>query len=241
MICFLTSNPLFLSKERLNPANRFVDELHRIFPDPVHALFVCSDPNSHERTDHFAGVNRRAFENSGFEFLSYRVLDGRNAGEAASLVSASDLIILAGGHVPTQNAFFSQIGLRELLIGHTGVIVGISAGSMNSADVVYVHPEAKGEAVDPAFRRFAKGLNLTKRMILPHYSDIKDDVLDGLRVFEDIAYPDSVGREFYAISDGSYLYVEDGQEELRGESYLIKDGVLSPLSADGDVLPLGNA
>ncbi len=35
------------------------------------------------------------------------------------------------------------------------------------------------------------------------------DILDGLRVYEDIAFLDSYGRIFSAIPDGSYLFIKN--------------------------------
>ena len=61
-------------------------------------------------------------------------------------------------------------------------------------------------------------------MILPLYQSIKDDILDGKRLFEDITYPDSYGREFYALEDGSYFVLENKKTTLFGAAYLIKDG-----------------
>jgi len=46
-----------------------------------------------------------------------------------------DVVILAGGHAPTQNAFFHKIKLKELLKIFDGIVIGISAGTMNCADV----------------------------------------------------------------------------------------------------------
>ena len=117
-----------------------------------------------------------------------------------------------------------------------GVVVGISAGSMNAADMVYAQPEEAGEAIDPAYQRFLPGLGLTKVNLLPHYDRVKDDVLDGLRLFEDITCPDSRSRTFYAIPDGSYLFIRDGWTELRGEAYRIRDGRISQISRDGQTV-----
>ncbi len=238
MICFLTSRTDEAETGRLNPANGFVEELRRRFPPECRALFVCSDPDDREATDYYAGLLKKRFEDAGFGFRSFRSLDGRNEEQTAELIGGSDLLIFAGGHVPTQNRFFRKIGLRGLLEGFAGLVVGNSAGSMNSADTVYAQPELEGEAVDPGYQRFLPGLGLTKTMLLPHYQRVKDDVLDGLRVFEDIAYPDSVGRTFYAIPDGSWLLVEAGREELRGEAYRIRDGAIAQVSADGETLLL---
>ena len=68
------------------------------------------------------------------------------------------------------------------------------------------------------------GLGITSLMILPHYQNTKDEVLDGKRLYEDITYPDSYGRKFYALVDGSYLLIENNTATLFGEAYLIKDG-----------------
>lgn len=62
--------------------------------------------------------------------------------------------------------------------------------------------------------------------------------MDSLRVLEDIAYPDSIGSKFYALVDGSYLLIDDGKEELRGEAYLIENGGIARLSSVGDSVEL---
>lgn len=238
MIYFLTSSSCLPDSPALNPANGFVEELRRALPGPRRALFIASDPDNTERTDRFARSIRTGFELAGFRFSGYQVLDRRNAEQRAALVAGADLLILSGGHVPTQNRFFREIGLREALQDWEGVLVGISAGSMNASGVVYAQPEEPGEAVDPEYKRFLPGLGLTKHNIIPHYNQDKDWILDGLRLYEDITYRDSMGRRFYVLVDGSYILGRDGGEELRGEAYLLADGVLSQLSREGGRVPL---
>ena len=85
-----------------------------------------------------------------------------------ALVKAAGLIVLAGGHVPTQNAFLCQCGLKEAMKTFDGVVIGISAGSMNCAETVYAQPEEPGEAISKTYRRFLPGLGLTNTMLLPH-------------------------------------------------------------------------
>ena len=238
MICFLTSRIDAPETGELNPANHFIDELRIRFPDRCRALDICSNPDGWDRTDFYASLTKKMFEEAGFSFERFFTLDSRNEKRAENLVRESNLLILSGGHVPTQNLFFKKIRLRELLKGYSGVVIGISAGSMNSADVVYSQPEEEGEAVDPAYRRFLTGLNLTKTNLLPHYQENKDDILDGLRIYDDIACPDSMGKSFFAIPDGSYLFINDGKEELRGEAYMVKDGIISRISYPGDVVSI---
>ena len=238
MICFLTSSHNIEGQPDLNPANGFASELLKAVPRPCRGLAVCSDPDDYERADFYGRSVREGFETSGVVFADYQILDRRNQNQAAKLVQNAELIILMGGHVPTQNKFFAEIGLRERLADYDGVVVGISAGSMNSADVVYAQPELEGEATSPDYQRFLPGLNLTKTMLLPHYQKVRNDTLDGLRLFKDITFADSMGRKFYVLPDGSYLYLHNDREELRGEAWLIEDGVMCKISEEGDIIVL---
>lgn len=221
---FLVSSPFAGPGEPFSNQNHFLDRLRLSLINCKKLLLITSDPENVEFTQGFFDAVYYTMEHSEIKIPEYNILDGRNMVAADKLVLESDCIVLAGGHVPTQNRFFKAIGLRDLLKDYSGVILGISAGSMNSADVVYAQPEEEGEGIDPEFTKFLSGINLTKRMILPHYQDTKDGILDGKRLFEDITYPDSLGREFYALPDGSYLYIRDEKEIICGEAYLIKEG-----------------
>lgn len=95
---------------------------------------------------------------------------------------------------------------------------------MNCAEIVYAQPELEGEGIDPKYERFIPGLGITSQMIIPHFQDVRTDIVDGLRVIEDMAYPDSMGKEFIALNDGSFIISVDGVETLYGEAFLIKDG-----------------
>jgi dipeptidase E len=238
MKCFLTSSPMLPDTGYLNPENGFVKNLRASLSSHCRAVFVCSDPGRNDLTDLFAGMTKKSFEDSDFVFSDFVILDDRTLDHAEQLIRGADLVILAGGHVPTQNRFFQRAKLKSLLQSFDGVLIGISAGSMNCSETVYAHPEMDGEAVDPAYKRFLPGLGLTQAMILPHYQILKDDVVDGLRAIEDIAMPDSFGRRFFLLPDGSYLYLENGLERIYGEAYLLADGNLSKISSAEEMVIL---
>lgn len=239
MICFLTSNPFLEDGLALNPANGFVEALKKSLPaGAIRGVFVASSPDEPDTNNFYAAQQKAAFETSGVAFETFDILDRRNARQAAALVSKADLVILTGGHVPTQNAFFRDIGLKALLSGFGGAIVGISAGTMNAASSVYAQPELEGEGVDPDYQRFLPGLGLTDAMILPHFDGNLFAELDGLRIYADITFPDSLGRRFYLLPDGSWLHIEGGVETLRGEAYLIENGALRPFSDAGESVRL---
>lgn len=235
MIAFITSSPFREDVDRptFSNVNGFVDRIRASLPAHPRCLFVCADPEHHSFTCHIGADIFMAFANAGIHFASYQVLDGQNGDRAGELVKHSDLIVLAGGHVPTQNAFFRQIGLRELLTGYAGVVMGISAGSMNAADVVYVQPEEPGESA-LTFPRFQPGLNLTKSNILPHYQKVKNYMLDGRRLYEEITFADSMGHTFYALPDFSYILCDESGETLYGEGYRIRDGHMERLTLHGE-------
>lgn len=239
MIAFLTSSPCVYGAPRavLNPENQFLDNLRQFLPANPRCLFVCSSPDSPYLTDKFGYEMAKAFEEADIPFSDFRVLDRRTQKDVQLLIWQSDFIILAGGHVPTQNAFFQEIGLRELLENYQGVVMGISAGTMNAAERVYAQPEEEGES-DPDFQRFLPGLGITQVNVLPHYQQVRDYLLDGKRLFEDITYADSMGECFFAFVDGTYLLIEEGQTWLYGEAYCIQDGQIEQISELGDVVIL---
>ncbi|MBQ7052695.1 MAG: Type 1 glutamine amidotransferase-like domain-containing protein [Clostridia bacterium] len=248
MILFMTSSPcddnvpagaqlpcIFFEK------NAFVQNLRDHWKPDARLVVVCSDPYNDPLNDEMCDTFTKCFRYHGMTVSSSILLDGRNARDAARIIALSDVVLLGGGHVPTQNAFFERIGLRALLREYTGVIMGVSAGSMNCTDTVYCQPELPGESVDPDFRRFIPGLGLSSIQILPHYQMVRDNVLDGKRLYEDITYGDSFGRSFYALVDGSYVMRINGHDTLFGEGYLIRDGKISQICREGEHIALEEA
>ena len=241
MIAFLTSSPCIYGAPRaiLNPENSFVDNLFSCLPKHPRCLFICSAPDDPGFTDRVSEEMAAAFEEAGMTFATLAKLDRRNQEAAQMLIWQSDFIILSGGHVPTQNAFFQEIDLKKLLKNYQGVVLGISAGTMNAAERVYVQPEEQGESV-PEFQRFLPGLGITTVNVLPHYQQVKDYYLDGKRLFEDITFADSFGECFYVFVDGTYLLIEDGCTTLYGEALLLRDGCMTQISESGDIVILEN-
>lgn len=199
---------------------------------------ISSDPDDTEMNELVRDVFRESLFLSGLLCVCCDLCDRRSGGLSREEIGGYDVIVLSGGHVPTENRFFREIGLREKLCGFDGIVIGISAGSMNSAEVVYAQPELEGEASDPEYSRFLSGLGLTDLMILPHYQDVRDTVLDGMRVMEDITYPDSVGRRFYALVDGSYITVSEGGTTLHGEAWLIENGGIRKICEEDEQICL---
>lgn len=163
--------------------------------------------------------------------------DDRNLNAIENLKDL-DALILAGGHVPTQNRFMKQLRLKERLMGYNGIIVAWSADSMNCADMVYAAPEFEGEAVDSNYERWITGLGITDINMFPHLQALKDEYLDGLRIIEDITFDDSIGHEIIALNNGSYIMIDDEKTTLYGEAYTIKDKQMTQICKDGESILL---
>lgn len=236
---FLTSSPCG-HDGAIFEKNGFRDEVLRQLKGDVRGLYITSSPDDFYGSECASEGIRTALEACGVKIVRWILLDRRNITQAHALVKDSDLIILGGGHVPTQHRFFKEMLLRDALIAYEGVLITISAGSMNCADEVYSIPELPGEIRDPNYRRFFPGMGLTSIQILPHYYEWKDFVLDGMKVYNEVAAKDSMGKRFYVFPDGTYLCSMYGYEEIRGETFLLENGVFRKVCEDGQkvLLPI---
>ena len=232
MVLFLTSS--FIEYKDLNnplPVHLlsdygFVDNIAKYWVEGSGLLVVAADPAAERVNDLTTSRIAEAFRLAGLSVGEAKVLDNRTAGRAFDLVRKSDVIILAGGHAPTQNAFFKEIGLKELLVGYPGIIVSLSAGSVNCAENAYLFPEVEGESDDPEFVRFTSGLGLTDISIIPHASYFRGYKIDGKDLINDIILPDSYNRKFYLIEDGSYFLVDNDVIRFRGRGEVLENGTL---------------
>ena len=217
--------------------NGLLDTLKSIWIQNAKVFIVCGEPDNHAKNDAICACLKEAFPMSGLSISGIVSCDDRNP-NAAEQLSDTDVLVLAGGHVPSQNAFMKKIHLKEQLETFRGIIVTWSAGAINCAGIVYAGPDLDGEAIDPAYERWIHGLGLTELNLFPHYQSLKEAMLDGLRLMEDITYPDSFVHELIALNDGSYILLDDGKATLFGEAYKIRDGKLWQICRDEESIPL---
>lgn len=239
MIVFLTSSPTGpLDGSRpvdgLDKMNGFVDNLRKYWKPEARCLMITAFPEDDDANDEMRGFFQAAVRKEQLSCSAFDIWDGRTEDYSEAALKSYDVVILGGGHVPTQSSFFHAIGLKGKIKNFKGIVIGISAGTMNSAAVVYAQPELPGEAVDPDYQRFIPGLGLTDTNILPHLQMVRDWEVDGLRLYEDIGFIDSLGREFLALPDGSYLLIEsNGWETVYGEAYRVAEGRMEQICQEG--------
>jgi len=238
MTLYLTGSPTRFGEPSFTTDNGFLADVKASLAEVTgpgrkpRVLLVSAAPDDKGFTDSVKKGMSDCIHSSGIQTASITMLERHNAKKAEELVKQADWVILCGGHVPTQNKFIHEIGLRELLKEYKGVIMGCSAGSMNCAEDVYSHPEMPGEARDPGYKRWLKGLGLTDINLVPHFEQVRYAQVDGLRLFEDIAFPDSWGHRFYTFRDGGYVKVKDGRATLYGEAFEITRGAMHRISEE---------
>lgn len=246
MTLFITSSPTLGWAGDLNPANGLIDEMRKALADEIRCVMISSFPDDQQITDRMAWELREIFEHADMAFSHFEVLDRRTQPQVARMLREANFIILCGGHVPTEHRFFEELRLRQRLQSFDGVVMGISAGSMNMAHIVYASPELEGESIDPDYKLYLRGLGLTRVNILPHFQTLHDTMLDGKRLVDDIVASHSYGHPVYCLNDGAYFLVqfegtvaemnakpEKARTELRGEAYRMYNGQLVRVCEEG--------
>ena len=238
MTLYLTGSPTRFGEDHFTQDNGFLADVKAALAAVTgpgrlpRVLLVSAAPDDKGFTDSVLSGMSLCIHRSGIRTEEIVMLERCNAEKTPELVQWADWIVLCGGHVPTQNRFLHEIGLKALLKDFQGVVMGCSAGSMNCASRVYSHPEMPGEARDPGYQRWLQGLGLTDIQLIPHFEQVRYATVDGLRLFEDIAFPDSWGHRFYTFRDGGYVKVKDGRSELRGEAFEITRGGMRRISEE---------
>ena len=216
---------------KLPETNGLLKSIKDVWKNDSNVMIISGSPEYYDINDSVLFCLKGAFSLSELSTSEVLMCDERNKEIIERLVEM-DVLILAGGHVPTQNNFMKTIGLKERLQAWDGLLIAWSAGSMNCAEMVYAGPELPGEAIDPNYQRWISGLGITKTNIFPHFEALRDEMLDGMRLIEDITYSDSMGHEIIALNNGSFIVMDNGAEKLYGQAYSIKDGEQKQICTD---------
>lgn len=218
---------------KLNNINGFVDRLKLACDDINILTYIASDPQDYEKCDEHANRLIKNLELEGFNPIKVYIIDDRTNFDIQEAINNSDIVFLAGGHVPTQNNFFKKIGLKQILQEYNGVIIGQSAGSMNCAELVYAQPEEPEDFEDKNFQILIAGLGLTKFNIMPHINNAHCFEYNGVTMY-DMCLEDSRKIYHYGIVDGGFIEIDDSSAVAYGETYLFKNGNCYKLCDNGE-------
>ena len=224
--------------KKCDNSNFFIDRLKFHVPHIKTLVFFASSPDAYEINDLFSKNTQESFNFDGFGIENLILIDHRFKGNLEKVVMSADVLFFTGGHVPTENAFFKEIGLKEILEKYNGIIIGQSAGSMNCAKVVYAPPE-KPEDFEPDYKREMSGLGLTNIRIMPHMGmSFDDNVGDNGKSTYDYCIEDSFKYPVYGIYDTGFIEIYNGTEISYGKTLLIKNGECTELCGDKEKIEI---
>lgn len=228
-ICFFTSSMLnitmYQGKEYAIPIlniNQFYDRLKQVWPTNPKILLVSSSPYDFDTNDYYQSLNKQSLTLSDLNYEKMDILDYRHHYS----LNDYEVLILAGGHTPTQNYYFNEINLKQQTETYHGLVITISAGTINSAGIVYIDPITKSEADVPIDKRLLKGLGLLDLRIIPHYQD---------NTYQQLAIADSYFIDYYGLEDGAYFFNDGKDLYLCGKALYFKDGLAKEIGEDNQM------
>lgn len=230
MRLFLASNIGGIKKEKGKKVpinffeyNNFLKNLKESINDYNKFVIIASVSDNYEKNDYYLRLDMEILALSGLNFKENVVLDNRNKDDIANVLKNSSLIFLSGGDTLQQNIFFNEISLKKHIKKTDACIVGISAGSINSAKIVFNSPEEEKDLTNPSI---LNGLDLTTINVEPHFDCDKLGKIQMNSILKE-----SNNRVIYGLPDKSYIF----NNKIYGKCYRIYKENIVLISNDNEV------
>ena len=212
--------------KKISDKNKLVTNIKKYLKKNSSILFIASNKNDFEKIDMYSKLLFESLKFSGITFEEYNVLDNRTIDKANEFVDKADLIFLSGGDTFIQNEFLKEIKLKELLENYNGIIIGQSAGSINMAEDVFNSPE-QSEKSEPIY---FEGLGLTNINVEPHWKMDTSLFDENEKYQRRYILEESKKRDIFAICDGGYILINEDNNEIYGEVYIIRNKKINILN-----------
>ena len=233
MELFLTSNIGGIKKENGKNVsvnffenNNFLKNMKESIKNYNKFVIIASDPNNYKKNDEYLNLDIKALALSKIYFKENVVLDNRNKDDVSEVLKNSSLIFLSGGNTLQQNIFFKKINLKKYIKKTDACIVGISAGSINSAKKVFNSPEKRENLTNPTI---LDGLDLTTINVEPHF-----DFNNSNKIQMNAIVKESNNRIIYGLPDKSYIF----NNKIYGKCYRIHKEKIDLISQDNEIVEL---
>lgn len=222
-----------LEKSEVWEENMSTYVLTSMFPDGIHGknrelfqtlvtqrksfAFVASEfEKDHGTTDCYFHLFLNMLEESGIHFENSYVVDGRmDAAEARKAVSKADVVWLAGGDTPVQYAYLVKYGLDDAIRKHPGLIIGMSAGSIDLGKTAICTLTCRHNELE-----IYNALGCVDISVEPHFDhqNVTDELMQ-------------LSKEYtiYGLCDDSVIVCSDEKKEFYGEVYKLSNGTMEQL------------
>ncbi len=233
MRLFLASNIGGIKKENGNKMpvkffedNKFLKNMKESIKDYNKFVIIASDPDNYKLNDNYLKLDTEILALSGLKFKESLVLDNRNKEDIGNILKNSSLIFLSGGNTFQQNMFLNAIKLKDYIKETDACIVGISAGAINSAEIVFSSPENEKDLTRSVI---LKGLALTTINVEPHF-----DLDNPNKIQMDSIIKESNNRIIYGLPDKSYIF----NNKVYGKCYRIYKENIELISNDDEIIDI---
>jgi len=204
--------------------NNFLKNMKESINDYDKFVIIASDADNYEQNDYYLKLDMDVLAMSGINFKENVVLDNRNKDDIVNVLKTSSLIFLSGGDTLKQNIFFNEINLKEYIKNIDACIVGISAGAINSAKIVFNSPEEEKDLTNPSI---LEGLDLTTINVEPHFDCDKIS-----KIQMDAILKESNNRVIYGLPDKSYIF----NNKVYGKCYRVYKENIELISNDDEAV-----
>ncbi|CCY94056.1 putative uncharacterized protein [Firmicutes bacterium CAG:884] len=204
--------------------NNFLKNMKESINDYDKFVIIASDADNYEQNDYYLKLDMDVLAMSGINFKENVVLDNRNKDDIVNVLKNSSLIFLSGGDTLKQNIFFNEINLKEYIKNIDACIVGISAGAINSAKIVFNSPEEEKDLTNPSI---LEGLGLTTINVEPHFDCDKIS-----KIQMDAILKESNNRVIYGLPDKSYIF----NNKVYGKCYRVYKENIELISNDDEAV-----
>lgn len=173
--------------------------------------FITSSFDEYDKNDFYYNNMIKFFNDIDIYFKDAYLIDSRKTKEeVVDYINKSNVVYIMGGNPEEEMKSIKQYNLIEPLKNFKGIIIGVSAGSINmNENVCYV--DENDEILQYS------GIGLTNYNIAPHLN------FNNKAYLEEIFRVSKIKRTI-ALPNESFIRIEDGKEEIVGEHYYFDNG-----------------
>ena len=203
------------------PERRFTDEiakeLREILADRKSLVFISAWPDQYKRNDEDSEGMHNMFSIENMPFSSFSVIDERTESDSAQRqIETASCLFLIGGNATMQMDLIRRKGLFDIIKSFRGVILGVSAGSMNMGNpVVDIY-----ESLVPY-----EGFAFARITIKAHYPIGDPNLMQSTNRV-------SMEMPVTLMKDESAIFITEDGVKLIGEIFRMDKGETVPLNAN---------
>lgn len=179
-------------------------------------VFIATTFDDYEKNDLYYNNLIKHFKNIDITFNKAYLIDNRVAKDLAKdYILKSNIIFLMGGDAKKQIDSVKEYDFFEILKSKEGIILGVSAGSMNQSSRVVYKNDYNNYVIEDY-----EGLGYIDINIYPHLDFNNIDYLK--EVFEVSNYTKTV-----ALPNDSFIRIENNNIDFVGEYYTIQNSKIT--------------